>query len=64
MATDKEKTKKLRQDVAPFAKSDTGKSIFQIINTIVPLIALWIAGYMLVDYSAWLTAGLSVISAG
>lgn len=64
MATDKEKTKKLRQDVAPFAKSDTGKSIFQMINTMVPLFVLWIAGYMLVDYSPWLTAGLSVISAG
>ncbi|KOS67140.1 fatty acid desaturase [Lysinibacillus contaminans] len=64
MATDKEKTKKLRQDVAPFAKSDTGKSVFQMINTMVPLFALWIAGYMLVDYSPWLTAGLSVISAG
>jgi len=64
MATDKEKTKKLRQDVAPFAKSDTGKSIFQMINTIGPLIVLWIAGYMLVDVSPWLTAALSVISAG
>jgi len=64
MATDKEKTKKLRQDVAPFAKSDTGKSIFQMVNTIVPLIVLWIAGYMLVDVSPWLTAGLSIISAG
>ncbi|MFJ7732786.1 fatty acid desaturase [Lysinibacillus sp. NPDC097231] len=62
--TDKEKTKKLRQDVAPFAKSDTAKSIFQMVNTIVPLIALWVAGYMLVDVSPWLTAGLSVISAG
>lgn len=64
MATDKEKTKKLRQDVAPFAKSDTAKSIFQMVNTIIPLIALWVAGYMLVDVSPWLTAGLSVISAG
>ncbi|EON74570.1 fatty acid desaturase [Lysinibacillus sphaericus] len=64
MATDKEKTKKLRQDVAPFAKSDTGKSIFQMVNTIVPLIVLWVAGYMLVNVSPWLTAGLSVISAG
>ncbi len=49
MATIKEKTKKLRQDVAPFAKSDTRKSVFQIINTMVPLIALWVAGYLLVD---------------
>ena len=64
MATDKEKTKKLRQDVAPFAKSDTAKSIFQMVNTIVPLIALWVAAYMLVDISPWLTVGLSVISAG
>ena len=64
MATIKEKTKKLRQDVAPFAKSDTRKSVFQIINTIVPLIALWVAGYLLVDVSPWLTVGLSAISAG
>jgi len=64
MATDKEKTKKLRQDVAPFAKSDTAKSIFQMVNTIIPLIALWVVGYMLVDISPWLTVGLSVISAG
>ena len=64
MAIDKEKTKKLRQDVAPFAKSDTGKSVFQMVNTIAPLIVLWIAGYMLVDVSPWLTAGLSVIAAG
>jgi len=64
MATIKEKTKKLRQDVAPFAKSDMRKSVFQMINTIVPLIALWVAGYLLVDVSPWLTVGLSVISAG
>jgi len=64
MATDREKTKKLRQDVAPFAKSDTVKSIFQMANTMLPLIALWVAGYMLMDISPWLTVGLSVISAG
>ncbi len=41
MMTDAEKTKKLRKDVAPFAKSETSKSIFQIVNTISPLLVTW-----------------------
>ena len=38
--TDAEKTKQLRKEVAPFAKSQTKKSVIQIINTMVPLIVL------------------------
>lgn len=43
--TDQEKTKLLRKEVAPFAKSDKQKSIMQLINTLLPLLALWIVGY-------------------
>ena len=43
--TDQEKTKLLRKEVAPFAKSDKQKSIMQLINTLLPLLALWIIGY-------------------
>jgi len=43
--TDQEKTKLLRKEVAPFAKSDKQKSIMQLVNTLLPLLALWIGGY-------------------
>lgn len=59
-----EKTKQLRQDVAPFAKSDINKSVFQMINTIIPLLALWIIGYVLVDISIWAAMGVGLIASG
>ncbi|MFF5996627.1 fatty acid desaturase [Lysinibacillus sp. KU-BSD001] len=62
--TDAEKTKKLRKDVAPFAKSETNKSIFQIINTLTPLLVAWILGFYLLQYSPWLTVACSVVAAG
>lgn len=62
--TDAEKTKKLRKDVAPFAKSEMRTSVMQIINTIVPLLAIWAAGYYLVQFSPWLTVLCSVIASG
>lgn len=62
--TDAEKTKKLRKDVAPFAKSQTRKSIIQMVNTLVPLLAAWVAGFYLLQFSPWLTIACSVIAAG
>ena len=47
--TDKEKTKLLRKEVAPFAKSDKQKSIMQLVNTLIPLLALWISGYAIAE---------------
>ena len=41
----KEKTRQLHKDVAPFAKSDTKKSIMQIINTVPPFLLLWFLAY-------------------
>lgn len=62
--SDQEKTKQLRKQVAPFAKSDVQKSIVQLINTVVPLVALWTAGYILVEYSIILALLCAVLSAG
>ena len=64
MKNDAEKTKKLRKDVASFAKSENKKSVFQIINTIVPLLFIWTLGYISLAYSPWLTVICSVIAAG
>lgn len=62
--TDVEKTKQLRKDVAPFAKSETRTSIQQLLNTVVPLLVVWGAGYVLLSVSPWLTALCSIIAAG
>lgn len=59
-----EKTKQLRKEVAPFAKSQTKTSVLQIINTIIPLLALWGAGYYLLQFSPWFTAACSIIASG
>lgn len=62
--TDAEKTKKLRKDVAPFAKAERRKSIIQMVNTLVPLMIAWVAGFYLLQYSPWLTVACSVVAAG
>ena len=64
MMTDAEKTKKLRKDVAPFAKSEKRKSIMQMANTLIPLLAAWALGFYLLQYSPWLTVVCSVVAAG
>lgn len=64
VSTHAEKTKQLRKDVAPFAKSETRLSIQQILNTLVPLLLIWGAGYVLLQYSPWLTALCSILASG
>lgn len=60
----KEKTKKLHKDVAPFAKSDTRKSVIQLINTIPPLLILWYVSYEMLKISFWLMIPFAVVAAG
>ena len=55
---------KLRKDVAPYAKSNTKKSIIQMINTIVPFLALWFLAYESLSISIWLAIPLSICAAG
>lgn len=62
--TDQEKAKMLRKEVAPFAKSDTQRSITQILNTLLPLLILWGVGYGVAQYNAWLAAVCAVLAAG
>ena len=64
MKTDKEKTKQLRKEVAPFAKSELKASVFQLINTILPLLLIWSAGYYLLQFSPWFTVACSILAAG
>lgn len=60
----KQKQAQLRKSVAPFASSDTKKSIIQLINSIVPFIMLWFLSYQSLQISVWLSLAISVIAAG
>lgn len=64
MLSDSEKTKQLRKEVAPFAKSEMKASIMQIINTILPLLILWGGGYYTFQFSPWYSVLSAVIAAG
>ncbi|MED3642957.1 fatty acid desaturase [Caldifermentibacillus hisashii] len=64
MSKDKEKQVQLKKSVAPFAKSETRKSVLQIINSTVPFLLLWILAYQSLAISIWLSLCFSVIAAG
>ncbi|MFD1739806.1 fatty acid desaturase [Bacillus salitolerans] len=55
---------KLKKEVAPYEKTDTRKSILQIVNTLGPLIILWYLAYESLAISYWLTLPLLVLTAG
>ena len=54
----------LRKQISPFEKSNPKKSIRQLFNTIPPFILLWIAAYVSLEISYWLSLGLSIIASG
>lgn len=56
--------KSLRKQIAPFEKSTTKKSIWQIINTIAPFIILWYLAYISLEVSYWLALVPIVFAAG
>ncbi len=57
-------TKNLKKQVAPFEKSTTRESVWQIINTVLPYIALWYLAYLSLSVSYWLALVPIVIAAG
>lgn len=54
----------LKKSIAPFEETDTKASIRQLINTLVPLLALWYAAYLSLSVSYWLTLPIVVIASG
>jgi omega-6 fatty acid desaturase (delta-12 desaturase) len=54
----------LKKQVAPYEKSTTKESVWQLINTIVPFLILWYLAYKSVSVSYWLSFVPSVIAAG
>jgi acyl-lipid omega-6 desaturase (Delta-12 desaturase) len=58
------KLKTLKKQVAPFEKGTTKESIWQLINTLVPFITLWVLAYQSLSVSYWLALVPMVIAAG
>jgi omega-6 fatty acid desaturase (delta-12 desaturase) len=53
-----------RKDIAPFERPHMKYSVWQIINTIVPFLVLWLLAYLSLSVSYWLTIALAVPTGG
>jgi omega-6 fatty acid desaturase (delta-12 desaturase) len=60
----KEMQRSLRKQVAPYEKSNTSASVWQLVNTMLPFAILWVLAYLSLSVSFFLTLSLSVIAAG
>ncbi|WP_409252904.1 fatty acid desaturase [Bacillus sp. SCS-153A] len=56
--------KTLKKEIAPFEKSTTKESVWQIINTFGPFILLWILAYQSLSVSYWLALVPIIFAAG
>lgn len=54
----------LKKSVAPYEITDTKKSIRQLLNTLVPIFALWYLAYLSLSVSYWLTLPILIVAAG
>lgn len=54
----------LRRQIVPYEKSEMWKSIFQLLNTVIPFIAVWYLAYKSLSISYFLTLALAIIGAG
>lgn len=62
--TNEKKSPDWKMATIPFQFSDTGRSIWQIINSLGPLILLFVAMYLCLEISYWLTLALAIPAAG
>jgi acyl-lipid omega-6 desaturase (Delta-12 desaturase) len=68
MATSKDKQETEGEDwkviVSKYNYPDTKRSIWQLINSIVPFFGIWTIMYLTIDNSYWITLGLAFLAAG
>jgi omega-6 fatty acid desaturase (delta-12 desaturase) len=53
-----------RKDIKPFESPRTSRSVWQIINTVVPFLASWYLAYLCMHLSYWISLPLMVIAGG
>jgi omega-6 fatty acid desaturase (delta-12 desaturase) len=58
------KLTQLKKSVAPFEQSNTKSSVRQLLNTFPPFFLLWIAAYMSLSVSYWLTLLFAILASG
>jgi len=61
---DKIDGRKLRLEMADYQRPSRWRSIWQLINTLVPFVVLWYVAYRTLEYSYWLTLPVIVVLAG
>lgn len=54
----------LKKSMLPFEKTDTQASVRQLVNTLGPLVLLWLAGYASLSVSFWLTVPILLAASG
>jgi len=60
----KEKTVTLHQSVKPYAYANNRKSTIQILNTLLPLVIVYVLAFLSLPVSLWLAFGLAIIASG
>ncbi|WP_020618110.1 fatty acid desaturase [Paenibacillus daejeonensis] len=59
-----ESIKELKKTVKPYEKTNTKASLFQMANTLIPLVLLWYLTYLSLSVSYFLTLPLALVTAG
>ena len=55
-------TSKWKEIVARYQKSSTGRAVWQIVNTLVPYVAIWYLMYLSLTVSYWLVVPLAILA--
>ncbi|MBP1995992.1 fatty acid desaturase [Paenibacillus eucommiae] len=53
-----------KKEIAPYEKSNLKASIWQLVNTLIPLVALWYLAYLSLSVSYFLTIALAICASG
>ena len=64
MMNAKEEQNNWKEGIAPFQRPDVRKSVWQLINTMVPFFVLWCLAYLSLSVSFWITLVLTIPAAG
>ena len=60
----KAKTAQLHKSVKPYTFANNKKSVYQILNTLLPLFILWTLAYATISYSIWLSMVFTILASG
>lgn len=63
-ATEQSSISGWKEIVARYQKPSVGRAVWQMVNTIVPYVGLWVAMYFTLKVSWWLTIPLAILAGG